>query len=125
MEQFFVIFRNKRLLILRWWITFFIIRDLTFFPIDQVRQIRIKLIPELIYLIFYSPKNSIFQKIKKLRLIPGLMIMTQRCVKNSSFSIVFHPGIGLHVISFYPFRHDMDIVTDCVLDVGFIPSYER
>src|SRR5690625_6482320 len=80
-----------------WWITSFIIRDLTFFPIDQVRQIRIKLIPELIYLIFYSPKNSIFQKIKKLRLIPGLMIMTQRCVKNSSFSIVFPPVLGFRL----------------------------
>src|SRR5690625_7921589 len=108
-----------------WWITSFIIRDLTFFPIDQVRQIRIKLIPELIYLIFYSPKNSIFQKIKKLRLIPGLMIMTQRCVKNSSFSIVFHPGIGLPMISFYPFHQYIDIVTEFVVNVDFIPSRER
>src|SRR5690625_7961147 len=101
MEQFFVIFRNKRLLILRWWITFFIIRDLTFFPIDQVRQIRIKLIPELIYLIFYSPKNSIFQKIKKLRLIPGFLIINKRCVKKSSFSIFFHPCIRFQNTFFY------------------------
>src|SRR5947209_20220394 len=71
-----------------------------------------------------GPANTVFEKILKIGIRPGALVMAPGGVENSAFAFGASPGVGLFAFVIDAIRENRAVlVVVHVVDVGFIPGF--
>src|SRR5215217_2523163 len=99
--------------------SFFVVRQFSI----CIFRIRFRhLIPVLSGSVIYGPENPVFQQFQEALIFPAALIVSVSRVKYLSLAIFFNPGIRLVMITFHSFSQHMDILSNLVVYISFIPG---